>query len=453
MFRRVSIVALTLGLIVASFVGSATAADPEWREKQEARFEQIGLKPGDIIEPAEWQKVDGLLPPQMVEWVKKGYLGDMKIAEFKYDPEADDEWINAGLKNAGKFKLDEKKSLVEAATGKVPLWIYGDPFPNLNIKNDPDGAIKFMYNRDLSLRRFGSYRQEFSAEWVGQNGYERSCQGYYLRYYYWGRPDGKVPNPRRYNFLDIAWITEPYDVAGTIVLTVRKMDGTEDDVYAYIPAIRRVKKMSGANRSDPFMGLDLCVDDAALWQGLTNSMKWRFVEEKVGLLHLVEWVAEHPNRMKQISDGTWRSPPDEIPPKYGWEVEGWKHSPWAAVNVVWVPRTFVIVEAIPVDPYYNYGKTVYWIDKKTYATSYKPVWDRAGEYWKTILFLPRCAEWAGKRGFQTGSSTFVFDEKTGHACTGHHGGPWKGTDCYTEFSPPDVTPRTFTTESLRKLSK
>jgi len=453
MFSKASIVALTLGLIVASFITSAIASDPKWREKQEARFEQIGLKPGDIIEPADWKKVDGLLPPSMVGWVKKGYLDDMKIVEFKYDPEADDEWVNAGKKNAGKFKVDGKKNLVEATTGKPPLWVYGEPFPNLDIANDPDGGIKFMYNRDLSLRRFGQYKQGFSVEWVGEHGFERSLDGIYARYYYWARPDGQVRNPKKRRFLDIVAVTEPYDVSGTVVLTVRKLNGTEDDVYAYIPAIRRAKKLSGANRSDPFMGTDLCVDDAALWQGLANSMKWRFLEEKVGLLCVVEWVSEHPNRMKELPDGTWKSPADEISPKYGWEVKDWDRAQWAPVNVVWIPRTFVVVEAIPLDPYYNYAKSVMWIDKDTYATCYKPVWNRAGEYWKTLLFLPRCAQWGSKRGFQTGSGTFVFDEKTKHATTGRHGGPWRSRSYSTEFQKPEINTRMFTVENLRMWSK
>ena len=451
MFKRLLIV--FLGLMIAFLVQSATAADPKWQEKQTALFEQIGLKPGDIIDKADWEKVDGLLPTSIMNWLKRGDIG-MKIAELKYDVSHDDEWINAGPKNAGKFKLDEKKNILEAAAGKPPLWVFGIPFPNVDIKNDPDGAAKFMYNQLVSVRRVGSCKQMFTVDWIGPSGFERNIVGSWTRYYYWARPDGPRPNPSKHRYMDKLYVYEPYDVAGISQLTWRKLDGTADDMYAYIPTIRRVKRMSGANRSDPYMGTDYCIDDGDGWSGLTNSMKWRFVKESKGLQCNIEWAAEHTNKMRRLPNGTWRTPADEIAVIWGWEVEGTKVALWAPVNVVWVPRNFVVVEAIPLDPYYNYGKLVYWIDRDTYWITYKIIWDRAMEYWKTIMFFPRCFEWADKKGVQCGASGYVcFDEKTKHATQGVTGGRRHGRDIYVEFANPKINRRYFTVERLRTASK
>jgi len=98
MFRKLLTVTLILGLVIAFLVEDATGTDLKWREKQQALFDEIGMKPGDIIEVADWKRIDGLLPFSMVEWLKKGYLPNVRIAEFKYDISTDDEWINAGKK-------------------------------------------------------------------------------------------------------------------------------------------------------------------------------------------------------------------------------------------------------------------------------------------------------------------------------------------------------------------
>ena len=452
--KKLLALVVIVGLMVAFSIQSAIASDPKWQEKQQAMFEKTGLKPGDIIDKSDWRKVDGLLPELVMRWLKSGKLAPLKIAEFKYDAEADDEWINAGRKNVGKYKLDAKKNLVDAATGKPSLWVYGIPFPNLDIKNDPDAPPKFMYNQLVSVRRMGSARQPFQLQWVGQKGFERDLDGFWERYYYWARPDGQQRNPSKRRYLDITRVIEPYDVAGTAQLTLRRLDGSEDELYVYVPAIRRVKKMSGANRSDPYMGADASVDDGDGWAGLTRSMKWTIIEEKVGLFHTLDWVPEHTDKMKRLPNGTWRTPADEDGVRFGWTEKGWGHAPWAPVNVAWVPREFILIEGMPLDPYYNYGRTLYWIDKGSYWINYKTIWDKAGELWKGIMYLPRCMEWGDKRGVQVGVAGYtIWDEKMSHATTVISSGRHKGREYYMEFMNPKLNPRMFTVEKLRMLSK
>jgi len=448
MLKSLSIVTFVLGFVILFLVQSATATDPKWREKQQAYFEQIGLKPGDIIDRESSQKVDGLLPPQMLEWLKRGDLTNIRIEDVKYDVSTDDEWTNAGKKNAGKFKLNEVKNLVDAATGKPPLWVYGIPFPGIEIAKDPDGAAKFMYNRMLSTFRGGSLYAPFTLEWIGHKGVERVVKCFWAQYMYWARSDGEVPNQGKYRYSYITGVIKPYDLAGLNQLTYRKMNGTEDDLYVYIPAIRRVKKMSGANRSDPYVGSDVTVDDGGGFAGLTNSMVWRFIEEKIGLICMVEWDTKNVYKLQQLPEGGWRVSGADSPIKLAWEVKGTKGAKWEPVNAVWVPRNFVILEGTPIDPYYNSGKTIYWIDKDTYHTAYKMFDDKAGEYWKTIIFMPRCIEWGeGRRGYHGGGTSgyIVVDDKTRHA-TGVR-------VVYVELDTPRLNPRKFTIERLRMVSK
>ena len=52
-------------------------------------------------------------------------------------------------------------------------------------------------------------------------------------------------------------------------------------MYAYVPAIRRVKRLSGANRSDPQMGSDMTMDDSQGFAGHIESMKWTYMGKKI----------------------------------------------------------------------------------------------------------------------------------------------------------------------------
>ncbi len=455
-FKLSAIIGLTALLAVAFSFQNATAYDPDWKEHQKELFEKVGLKPGEHIDENNWEKCEALLPSQMVEWVKKGWM-DITVGEYKFDPSPDKKWAEDSKKNAGKYKLDDTKNLVDAVTGKPPKYTYGELFPNVDIKNDPDGPTKVMYNRSVALNRMGNYRQGSTIEWVGNKGFERVIEFKLYKYYFWSRPDGEQPNKKGLRYTDIIAVVRPFDLAGTAQLTIRKLDGTKDDLYVYVPAIRRVKRMSGANRSDPFMGSDFTSDDSNSWAGLTNSMTWKYVGTQTALFCLVDWALETTNDMVPHSDGSWSDPPNlKQGGQVGYEVEGWKRKPWApATNARFVPRTFNVIEATPVDPFYNYGKVYFWQDQDTHFTNYKIYFDKAGEYWKSSIYYAFFFTWGDpyKKKMQ-GSNVHVFyDEKTEHATILHSNGKFFGRPIITEYQVPMVNQKLFTVNRLRTLTK
>ena len=48
--------------------------------------------PGDVIDKTNWQKVEGLLPESVLNWVKKGEF-ILNIGELQWDP--NDYWTEA----------------------------------------------------------------------------------------------------------------------------------------------------------------------------------------------------------------------------------------------------------------------------------------------------------------------------------------------------------------------
>jgi len=63
----------------------------------------------------------------------------------------------------------------------------------------------------------------------------------------------------------------------------------------------------------------------------------------------------------------------------------WAAAAWWPTNLHLAKRPVWILEITAKDPYYGYGRQYLWVDRELYRAYYKEVYDRAGEYWKTML--------------------------------------------------------------------
>ncbi len=439
-------------LLAAVFMSqSAVAADLDWQSKQKKIFDQIELKPGDMIDKSNWQKVQNLLPPSVANYVKKGEFV-LKIGEFKYDHSPDEAWDKAGRANKGKYTLGSKKEVIDKATGKYPMWVYGIPFPDID-KSDPDFAIKFMHNKSLENSRPGMQRQGFNTLFIGDHkGMERVLFVDTMYAFLWGRPDGEQPNPGGYKFMEVNKLLEPYDLAGTNVLSYRMLDGSSDRGGTYVPSLRRVRRSSGANRSDPFFGSDLVTDDGAGWWGQNESMDWKLIGEKVVLVPITAWVAEHPDALQKTAQGAWKGDRDVPPIRFGANDMEWEGAAWYPMDCVWVPRSVYIIEATPLDPYYNYGKCTYYLDKESRLAVYKLVNNKAGEHWKTMIVGGYSQTWDNRRTIAPGWYLGI-DDRRRHA-TGSPGRGWWGKyELQLTMGDPTLKYQNFSFEALALWSK
>jgi outer membrane lipoprotein-sorting protein len=53
----------------------------------------------------------------------------------------------------------------------------------------------------------------------------------------------------------------PRDVAGTGYLSFSYDDGRDDDIWLYVPAIKRIRRITGSGKNDDFMGTDFTYED------------------------------------------------------------------------------------------------------------------------------------------------------------------------------------------------
>ena len=454
MFRKIVAAVFVMCLVSVFSLQSAYADNPNWKADQDARFKKLDIKPGDILTKKDIDKIRKAVPETIAKWYERGDLMDFEVKPYQYDTSHDVPWQKASEANRGKYTIDETGGIIDVATGKYPVFVTGQPFPEDSIKvGDPGSGSKVMYNRLLCKARTETFKYEHIVLWIDfEAGLERTVQCYWATYFYWGRK-APVANPEKLQMRDMTIATAPFDMAGTAQLSLRTLGAKDDQVYAYVPAIRRVKRLSGANRSDPYMGSEAVFDDAFIWNGLIPSMEWTYKGKVTALCWVMPYSLEHTVKMDHNSDGSWScSPPTEI---MGFETPGSTCAKWAPTNTAWVPRDYHVIDAMPKDPYYSCGRMEYWVDAEAYLASYKWVYDKAGEFWKGLMMLPTHLTWSDKYGIQTVVTHSICDDKLGHSTVVKGGcGKVNGSiHTRTIFQLPKIRPRMLTVEKMKMWTK
>ncbi|MEW6440784.1 MAG: hypothetical protein AB1640_07575 [bacterium] len=119
------------------------------------------FSPGQTIDKTNWEKGQSLLPEAVLNWVKKGdfilQTGalDYKPAEF-FPPHA----LKSFENNAGKFELDGEDGIIDVATQKLPNFIEGIPFPEIQ-PSDPKAGQQLLYDKNYNVYSMGGLRYPF----------------------------------------------------------------------------------------------------------------------------------------------------------------------------------------------------------------------------------------------------------------------------------------------------
>jgi len=372
------------------------------------------VKPGDLIDQHNWEKAQGLLPDSVLDWVKRGDM-TLDVQDLKFDssqfwsPSA----LNSLKQNVGKYDLDDEETIVDAETRSHPTFIEGIPFPAIE-PNDPKAGAKIIHNQFYYKYTLGNLRFPFKARWIGESGFEREVECYWRVFVMVGYPGARaLPNSTGLERLGIIQILSPFDVAGTNVLLWRYLDARADNTFSYVPAIRRVRRMSSANRSDAFIGTDMSVDDAYAFDGKVGAFAWKLLGKREALL---PFVANTPQLIVRNENGEWETTKDVKGAKYSYEVPGKKGAAWTPTNLVWIKRQAYVIEAIPKDPYYNYGPQYLWADAENFWLCFKIIHDRANQYWKTFWVAEMPLESADKTMHWIGTGTHdMVDDRRRHA--------------------------------------
>ncbi len=390
-----------LALVLAGPAGAAD--DKEW-----------------ILDANNWQEGKDLLPEPVVKRLQAGeyWFKVVPVDPVAYKNNYAKKFWDGTASNEGKFDLDEKTcGLKDKATGKIPDFLIGLPFPKVE-PSDPQAGCKIAQNFAFAGAQGGGGGATFSLNGIDSNGEFRKVKAYIHAMGYQGRLDGKIEdNPENLTAQAVTAALEPQDVEGVSALNKRYWDWeSQDAIWAYVPSTRRARRVNAASRSDPVAGLDIFADDLNCYAGKIEYYKWKLVGE--GRI-LAPVLSPKPFPMT-LSSGSRYDVKTPYTPA-GYEKPGSKGALWwIQENLEFVPRPVWIVEGESSDPYYNFGKVIMYFDKEIYRIYWKLVHNRAGEYFYTAGCGYHFVKNPGDEEYSSVYPNFVIgvNDKTNRAALG-----------------------------------
>jgi hypothetical protein len=165
-------------------------------------------------------------------------------------------------------------------------------------------------------------------------------------------------------FREYTGFTSPFDIAGTAFLILRYDDPRKaDDSWAYIPSLRRVRRISVEVKSDSLLGTDHTLEDFYGFNGRPMEHDWEYI----GSARLLV-VA----RSRNDRHGLLR------PQRLGCE---------GRLCAARSRRHAAVSEELDTHPYST--KFIY-VDRQSGESFYANAFDKAGELWKSLAAPPRC---------------------------------------------------------------
>jgi hypothetical protein len=367
------------GVVLIALVVSFSAARPAVAQDSPAASGD-GLKPGDVLNQSNWEKAKGMLPPEILKHYQNGEYAnpivEWKEGTFNWPPD----FRASSEANRGRYDVDAEGAVIEKSTGKQPKRIFGQPFLDIDTK-DPKVAVKILWNYFYLTWFYGNLHAQSQVNWVSPREMERrSDQDVRFLYYDGQSEDETPPNPQNFLSQLLVETTAPADLNGTSALSWRYRDARKrDSAWAYVPALRRVRAVSPANRSDGFLGSDMSQDDGPFFDGKPEDFDWTLAGE-VEYFRLVDPPnLEGKSNSKWQPQGGWRPFWDPDLKIVGYMDPQWKGVAWAPRSQGLAKRKLWVIEGIPKDRYYLYGKIQLHLDKETYQGSWNRKFDWHGE--------------------------------------------------------------------------
>jgi len=337
---------------------------------------------GDGVElgPANAEIARGLLPDEIFEHYRRGEyrnrimeLGGPGQRSIGNPPDLEE----ASRANRGRYRLAPDGSIVEVATGRQPPFLVGLPFADVDA-DDPEAAAKIVWNHCYAMYYRGDARFLSELVMLGRRGVERRIVTEMVTRTYDGAPENRErPNPHDLLLQQLANVLSPTDLAGTISLTWRYREpGRPDSVWSYVPGVRRARQVSPLNRSDGFLGSDLSLDDGPFFDAKPEDFTYRLLGRQDVLVLIDPYSVRGEAQLVALPQGGWRTVWKDVP-RIGADDPAWDGLPWAPVSAVLARRPTWIVEAVPKDPRYLYGRIVLRLDAETYHGSWASKYDRA----------------------------------------------------------------------------
>ena len=330
------------------------------------------LREGDVISIEQVDRLKPYLPAEF--WANREFIFyegmRLEIGPSFADYSPPQVYQDATQANRGKSRI--------GVEGSLEGYVAGQPFPmaEIDCAGDPDAGIKLAWNFDF--RWEGAGRQS-----LGRYTYWDRGEQLPLYYEGWGqivqlshRPEPQYADKggdvfrgeQRKNAFAIG-VDAPFDAKGIAVLNYRykSADGPprsakNDDTWVYVPTLRRVRRVSTAQRTDAVSGTDFTLDDLNGFNGIPPQYTWRCLGEQDVVATVNTKVKGYPYTR------------DHNFGPYG----------LSFADDRWELRHTYKFEFVPKNADHPYSRKLIFLDKNTAEILYSFAYDRKGELWKII---------------------------------------------------------------------
>ncbi len=313
----------------------------------------------DVIKAYGWEagdvdEIKDLIPPSMYIILKNPDIwGPRRINVTAYRKNSGylwDRFVKATKKYKGTAKIDKQ--------GWLRNYMAGVPFP------DPKTGREVLWNFKKHFREDDRILSTVTiiTNRSGQVRYQTSDGN--LMYF-----DGRLekspkplykPNPNNELRIDVYANAHPYEMRGTLsVITQYNDPGKEDSLWLYLPALRRVRRLSASQRTDRLPGgQDLMWENFDVFNGNPSKYTCKLIGKK-------EMLFVHNGDPK----GTW--------------IQG-KHM--AGPNDYYQKVQVYIDELISKNPNFPFSKMMLYVDSKTWMPYYGEWYDKEGKLYLFSIF-------------------------------------------------------------------
>ena len=357
---------------------SALFCTPALAEQTDAGGAVPSFKEGDILSIDDMDKLRAFLPEQF--WDNRDFFFyegmQLEIGPTDFDYSRAKEFNQWTTKYAGQPRIGPDNSLEN--------WIAGFPFvpEEIDCSGDPQAGVKIMWN-------FQSGNGDGHAHFF----YSYWDRGEQLPLYYEGTGQSvalahRIENKFEDNDHDIfrgekrksangIQVDAPFDARGIMLLSYRykssdkpRAEARNDDTWVYVPTLRRVRRISTAQRTDAISGTDFTMDDLRSFNGIVPQYEWTCLGEA---------------RTIAPMNTTQKGYPYEKEHNFG---------PYGLsfANDRWELRNSYVIKMKPKNADHPYHHKIIYIDQQTYQPMFSFAYDQKNELWKIIWHNHRWSE-------------------------------------------------------------
>ncbi len=370
---------LVSGVLAAAML--VFGAAPASRAQEDAGQGGPAFQEGDVIGFDQLARLQRYLPPEF--WSNRDFFFfegmELEIGPLHRDYRQAEAYLAATERFRGQARI--------GPDGSLENYTAGAPFPmdTLDCKTDPEAGLKIMWNFDYSWRGDGGAASFYYSYWD---------RGEQLPLYYEGtgravqlssrvepslieKQNGDLFRGEKRKGAFGIEVVAPFDARGINLMTYRyksadgpRAEAKNDDTWVYIPQLRRVRRISTAQRTDAISGTDFTFDDLRSFAGIVPQYEWACLGEMEILAPMNSRIRAYPYN-KDVNFGP-----------YG----------LSYANDRWELRKAVKVRMIPKNEDHPYHHKDIYIDRETLKPLYSFAYDRKEELWKIIWHNKRWSE-------------------------------------------------------------